>query len=294
VTDADPLSFGLVKLGDVADVVMGQSPKGATCNRAMDGTPLINGPTEFGPSHPVPAQWTTAPTKYAQPGDVLFCVRGSTTGRMNVADQSYCIGRGLAAIRGKELADTEFIHHALRAGLDDLLSLTTGTVFPNISGADLRGFEIPWPDEPARRRIGALLSIIERLVASYRIQRELVASLGATMFDALAESDAEWQTISVGEWRPFVYGKGLPERERVDGPVPVFGSNGIVGRHNRALVNSPGVIVGRKGTVGAVHISTVPFWPIDTTFFIATPDVRGTRLVVQALCGLGLVELVPA
>ena len=87
-----------VKLGDVATIVMGQSPSGSTVSDEL-GIALLNGPTEFGPHHSAPVQFTTDPRKFAQPGDMLFCVRGSTTGRMNWADREYAIGRGVAAIR---------------------------------------------------------------------------------------------------------------------------------------------------------------------------------------------------
>ncbi len=86
------VSDGSKPLGDVADVIMGQSPKGDTYNHDGEGVPLLNGPTEFGPKHPEPVLYTTAPTRFAEPGDILFCVRGSTTGRMNWADRRYAIG----------------------------------------------------------------------------------------------------------------------------------------------------------------------------------------------------------
>ena len=79
-----------MKLGEVCEVIMGQSPKGDTYNHVGNGIPLLNGPTEFGPQHPNCTLWTTAPTKLCQAGDLIFCVRGSTTGRMNWADQPYC------------------------------------------------------------------------------------------------------------------------------------------------------------------------------------------------------------
>ena len=87
------------KLVDIAEIVMGQSPKGESCNQNGNGKPLLNGPTEFSAKHPVPIQFTDAPTKQCNTGDILFCVRGSTTGRMNWADREYVIGRGVAAIR---------------------------------------------------------------------------------------------------------------------------------------------------------------------------------------------------
>jgi len=78
---------------------------------------------------------------------------------------------------------------------------------------------------------------------------------------------------TVGQFAPFAYGKGLPERERnPSGQVPVFGSNGVVGYHDTALTAGPTVVIGRKGTVGAVHYSPVPCWPIDTTFYITGAD----------------------
>src|SRR5438552_12988130 len=88
-------------LSDLAEVVMGQSPPGESCNGLTDGTPLLNGTTEFGGHHPEPVQFTNDPRKFAEEGDLLFCVRGSTTGRMNWANRQYAIGRGIAAIRPK-------------------------------------------------------------------------------------------------------------------------------------------------------------------------------------------------
>lgn len=62
-----------------------------------------------------------------------------------------------------------------------------------------------------------------------------------------------WIETTVGEYCPFVYGKGLPKPQRAEGNIPVFGSNGCVDYHNKSYVNGPGIIIGRKGSVGAVH-----------------------------------------
>ena len=92
---------------------------------------------------------------------------------------------------------------------------------------------------------------------------------------------------TVGEFSPFSYGKGLPDHKRhPSGQVPVFGSNGIVGYHDISLTNSPTVIVGRKGTIGAVHYSPVPCWPIDTTFFVTDRDSEILRFKYYALKSL--------
>ncbi len=72
----------------------------------------------------------------------------------------------------------------------------------------------------------------------------------------------------LGDFIDLAYGKGLPARNRRAGSVAVFGSAGYVDTHNEALVEGPGVIVGRKGTVGAVHWSDDDFYPIDTTYYV--------------------------
>jgi len=99
----------------------------------------------------------------------------------------------------------------------------------------------------------------------------------------------EWREATVGEFAPFAYGKGLPEHRRnLSGEVPVFGSNGMVGFHDEALTCSQTVIIGRKGTVGAVHYSPKPCWPIDTTFYVIDPDPDVLRFKYYLLKSLGL------
>ena len=100
---------------------MGQSPPGDKVS-GDNGLALLNGPTEFGASHPTPVQFTTAARKFAQPRDILFCVRGSMTGRMNWADQEYATGRGVAVIRHKkDSALQPYVRGVIELALPELL-----------------------------------------------------------------------------------------------------------------------------------------------------------------------------
>lgn len=77
-----------------------------------------------------------------------------------------------------------------------------------------------------------------------------------------------WKWRALGNCLVIKYGKSLPDRIRTpSGNVPVYGSNGIVGRHDSAVTAGETIIIGRKGSVGAVNFSPVPCWPIDTAFF---------------------------
>ena len=88
----------------------------------------------------------------------------------------------------------------------------------------------------------------------------------------------EWATKRLGEILQLNYGKSLPVKSRVDGTIPVYGSNGIVGTHNSPTVEKPGLVVGRKGSAGKVQYSHGPFCPIDTTFYITQDDAPDVDL----------------
>ncbi|GGA77266.1 hypothetical protein GCM10011369_18910 [Neiella marina] len=76
----------------------------------------------------------------------------------------------------------------------------------------------------------------------------------------------------LGELVTFHYGKSLPKSKRVDGQFPVMSSAGVTGFHNDFLVKGPGLIVGRKGSIGTVYYEERDFFPIDTCFYLTVND----------------------
>ena len=167
---------------DVAEVIMGQSPPGSTVS-AEGEIPLLNGPTEFGPSHPKPTQYTSEGRKFAEPGDLLFCVRGSTTGRMNWADQRYAIGRGVAAIRHRaDPALQSIVRATLEHKLPELLAQATGSTFPNVSSQQLSS--LPWPtlDLSDQYSAAQFLGAIAERVELNRRMCETLETIARTLF----------------------------------------------------------------------------------------------------------------
>lgn len=75
-------------------------------------------------------------------------------------------------------------------------------------------------------------------------------------------------SLKLGDICEFAYGDGLPAQQRNGGDVPVYGSNGIVGWHDHPLTNGPTIIIGRKRSIGEVHLSPKSCWPIDTTYYV--------------------------
>jgi len=78
----------------------------------------------------------------------------------------------------------------------------------------------------------------------------------------------KWELVKLKEVCEFKYGSNLPSNFRIDGEYPVYGSSEIIDHHNDYLVKGPGIIIGRKGTVGKVQYSSKDFFPIDTTFYL--------------------------
>ena len=89
----------------------------------------------------------------------------------------------------------------------------------------------------------------------------------------VAEND-KWRKCKLGDILVFHYGKSLLEHKRVKGNYPVYGSAGLIGWHNEPLINSKGLIIGRKGTIGKVYKSCSPFFPIDTTYYVLPDDEK--------------------
>ena len=183
-------SWKVKKLDEVAPINMGQSPPGESYNTFADGIPLLNGPTEFGEKYPTPVQWTTAPTKLCKPGDILLCVRGATTGRLNWADKEYCIGRGLAALTPKsELGVPEYVYHFVETQTQEMLGLAAGSTFPNLPGAKLKVLEIPVPPILEQRRVVAYLDSIQEKIKPLRyLQSQTATELEALLPSILDEA----------------------------------------------------------------------------------------------------------
>jgi len=145
-------------------------------------------------------------------------------------------------------------------------------------------------DEPA----GVLL---ERIL----VERKRSAAEGKSRLRKLAEIDEQdvpshspssWAWARLGNVFELAYGKALPKRKRdSDGDVPVYGSNGIVGHHGVALVEAQCIVVGRKGSAGAVNLALQPCWVIDTAYYVVPPDGIDPRFAFYLLMSLGLEEL---
>ena len=171
-----PASWQAVRLGDVSEIVMGQSPPGHTVfdresiNTGEEGLPFIQGNAEFGELYPTPIKWCVNPPKIANPGAILISVR-APVGEMNrVLTNEMSIGRGLAAIYFPE-QDRDYGWYAINKAKNHLGRISQGSTFGAISYKDLVTLKIPYPVSAERNIIAFNLNKVE--IAIRKIKKEL-------------------------------------------------------------------------------------------------------------------------
>ena len=187
------LSWKVTTLGEIAKILMGQSPPSTVINTDGQGVPFFQGNAEFGPLYPIPRRWTTQGIRFAQPGDILISVR-APVGELNLAREVSCIGRGLAAIYA-EAAHQGFTFHALQLLRPALSKMSQGSTFDAISGNDLRCLKLVLPPLAEQKKIAQILSSVDeaiqatqavidqtRRVKEAMLQTLLTRGLGHTRF----------------------------------------------------------------------------------------------------------------
>lgn len=142
---------------------------------------------------------------------------------------------------------------------------------------------------PVRRKLAGIIDPVEIMGGLTRDPSE-AASMAALFPHALDNERLPegWRLIKIEQILDLIYGKSLPKTVRNNGNVPVYGSGGVGGFHNKSLVKGPGIIVGRKGTVGSLFWETEDFFPIDTAFYVAPKNNLPLHFVWQVLQTLGL------
>jgi type I restriction enzyme S subunit len=143
-------------IGDVCEVIAGQSPEGKFYNSRGNGLPFYQGKKDFGKKFiEAPTTWTTRITKVAIWGDILMSVR-APVGPVNFATEEICIGRGLAAIRCGPRLDRDFLfYHLLH--LQPEIAGKQGAVFSSINKSEIEGLPIAYPPLDEQQRIVGLL-----------------------------------------------------------------------------------------------------------------------------------------
>ena len=164
-----PAHWEIARLGDVCDIIMGQSPPSTTYNNEGVGMPFLQGKAEFTELFPMPTKFCTKKLKVSPPGSVLMSVR-APVGNVNLADREYIIGRGLTSISLKQ-GDNRFLLYMFLHTMREIQSQSSGSTFKSINKTTINDFRIPLPPLPEQRAIAHVLQTIQE--AKFTRQREI-------------------------------------------------------------------------------------------------------------------------
>jgi type I restriction enzyme S subunit len=154
-----PNGWGIKRLKEkeVATLIMGQSPKSESYNTEHKGIPLVNGAADYKNGLLLPNVYTTAPTRVCLKNDMVFCIR-ATIGNLTFAEDSFCLGRGVAAVRPSSLHLTELLYFHLLQEIERFKKQATGSIIKGITKDDLSDSFIILPSDDTILKFHSLLS----------------------------------------------------------------------------------------------------------------------------------------
>ncbi len=183
-----PSSWKWVRMDDVFDIVMGQSPSNNNVSENRDGIEFHQGKIYFGDRFLKKSSTTTnTPLKIAPEGAVLLCVR-APVGKANITNRCICIGRGLCAISTYGYISTEFLYFWLVAHEKNLVKKSTGTTFKSITKEIVKNLIIPLPPLGEQKRIVERLEIIFSIIDKYEVVWKKLKNLNEKFPEALKKS----------------------------------------------------------------------------------------------------------
>jgi restriction endonuclease S subunit len=206
------------KLGEVASVTAGTSPKGELINSQGLGLPFFQGTKEFGDLFPTAERFTEHPVRVAKKGEILIGVR-APVGEVNFALEDSAIGRGVMAVNAKNPQHVNFLFYFLKnlQGKWDSLG-STGSVFENLSASTLR--EISVPEGLHKRQVGDVLLNIDLKIQANRLLSKTLEGIAETVFkswfidfDPVRAKIAGERPVGVGDETSSLFPDSLVDSE---------------------------------------------------------------------------------
>ncbi len=219
-----------------------------------------------------------------QESDVLLNITGDSIARCCLVDPSILparVSQHVAIIRPTGSLNPVYLQkYITRPDFKKyMLLLSSGGTRNALTKAQIMGFPIIMCPRSVQDAIASVLGALDdKITVNEQVARHLTKVM---MAHFLASTQHAQYPIKLQEIINLKYGKALTQDARSLGPIPVYGGNGISGWHQIPLVNRSGVIIGRKGAnAGSVSWSQVPFWPIDTAFYV---EPRSTAVTNEFL-----------
>lgn len=193
-----PEGWKVKKLGEVCNILMGQSPKSKYYNTKGEGLPFHQGVSNFNDRYPTHEVYCTIDKRIAHAGDILFSVR-APVGRINIADRKLIVGRGLAAIRHKAGLQS-FLYYQLKAIFKEEDIIGNGAIFNSITKQDLLNVKVIVPSDGVDNDFNNMVEHIDQLILSLTRKNTILRRTRDLLLPKLisGELDVEDLDIAIG------------------------------------------------------------------------------------------------
>jgi len=232
--------------------------------------------------------------------DIVTACSGGSWGKSAIFEEDELVILNTSTLRLRffnDLASNSYLYYLTKTQFfKTSLSLHSTGQQPNFGYYHYSRIPVPLPSYQKQKQIVAILDEafekIERAkeLAAKNLQnaRELFESYLGKIFSQHCEG---WTQTTVGEQFTLQRGIDITKSQQEPGTVPVVSSGGIKSYHDTALVSAPGVVIGRKGTLGKVYFLEVDFWPHDTTLWVKDFGDNHPKLVFYFLMSLDVIKL---
>lgn len=232
-----------LRLDQIAEVTMGQSPDSSSYNSVGKGIPFYQGKTEFTDKYiGQPSTWCTSPTRIAKENDILMSVR-APVGNVNIATEECCIGRGLSSIRPQNGFNSEFIFEALEQKKEELENKATGSTFKAINKDIVLSIQIPNTSISIQKEYSNFVKQIDKskfLLQQILEKLELLKkSRFIEMFGSVNFDNSKFTIIKLGDAAKVGSSHRVFTNEFVDKGVPFYRGTEISELSNGAKPSKP-------------------------------------------------------
>jgi len=200
--------------------------------------------------------------------DILICAASGSKehiGKVAISDKDYdyYFGGFMAVLRCKSNILPQYLYHQLKTEKfrEHVETDTVGVNIRNLKFSTVSSFKIPLPPLDVQEKIVAEINGYQKIIDA---ARQIVQSYKPSI-----KIDPSWPMVSLEKVFKLSSGRGLTQKERVNGPYAVYGGNGITGNHNEYFLENPTLIIGRVGEYcGAVHITEPKSWVTDNALYV--------------------------
>ena len=189
IVDGVPEGWNEKTLSQVADVIMGQSPKSEFYNSEKKGLPFHQGVGSYGVRFVMDDIYSTSYTRIAKPNSILFSVR-APVGRLNITKNKVVIGRGLAAINQADGCQS-YLYYLLKNRFFKDNIVGNGSIFASVSKDELLNQKFLIPERNLMMQFEKIVSQMDKQIENLDSKNKKLIEARDRLLPKLMSGEAE-------------------------------------------------------------------------------------------------------